>query len=361
MTSGTRLGPAELIAHRAAVALCAVPGPIQERLVGGPISRDGLRLEPELHLLVKAAGAITPRSPTTRMIRETQNRGAVIAGGPQHGVLVGAVRDLDLDIAGRDAGPLRARHYAPLEPAEADGGAAMLVFFHGGGFVFGDLDTHDVPCRVLCRHTGAHVLAIDYRLAPEDPFPAGVLDARAALAWAHAHARDFGVDPARIGVCGDSAGANLSAVVAQVAARDGGPAPACQILFYPAIDRTSHYPSLELFADGFYLTRASIDWFHGQYVGTVPREPDARVNPLLAEDLSGLAPTLLVTAGFDPLRDEGEAYARALAARGNAVTVRRFGSLVHGFLNMVGVSPACRDAVIEIAGATRVLLARKPS
>ncbi len=162
-------------------------------------------------------------------------------------------------------------------------------------------------------------------------------------------------------MCGDSAGANLSAVVAQLAARDGGPAPACQILFYPAIDRASHYPSLELFADGFYLTRAAIDWFHDQYVGTVPREPDARVNPLAARDLSGLAPTLLVTAGFDPLRDEGEAYARALTERGNAVTVRRFGSLIHGFLNMVGVSPACRDAVIEIAGATRVLLARKSS
>jgi acetyl esterase len=358
MTTGTRLGPAELVAHRAAVALCAVPGQVQQRLVGGPISRDGLRLEPELHLLVKAAGVITPRSPTTRMIRETQNRGAVIAGGPQRNVAVGAVRDLDLHVPGR-GGPLRARHYAPPEPA--DGDAPMLVFFHGGGFVFGDLDTHDVPCRVLCRHTGAHVLAIDYRLAPEDPFPAGVLDARAALAWAHAHARDFGVDPARIGVCGDSAGANLSAVVAQVAARDGGPAPACQILIYPAIDRTSHYPSLELFADGFYLTRAGIDWFHEQYVGTGSREPDARVNPLAAQDLSGLAPTLLVTAGFDPLRDEGEAYARALAAGGNAVTVRRFGSLIHGFLSMVGVSPACRDAVIEIAGATRVLLARKPS
>jgi acetyl esterase len=257
--------------------------------------------------------------------------------------------------AGR-VGALRARHYTPLEPSDA-----MLVFFHGGGFVFGDLDTHDVPCRVLCRHTGAHVLAIDYRLAPEEPFPAGVLDARAALAWAHTHARELGVDPARIGVCGDSAGANLSAVVAQLAARDGGPAPVCQILFYPAVDRTSHYPSLELFADGFYLTRAAIEWFHGQYVGTLPLEPhdEARVNPLASKDLSGLAPTLLVTAGFDPLRDEGEAYARALAAGGNEVTVRRFGSLIHGFLNMVGVSPACRDAVIEIAGATRVLLARK--
>ena len=151
---------------------------------------------------------------------------AVFGGRPEP---VAAVADLTLDTAV----PLRARHYAP---AEAGGPRPLLVFYHGGGFVFGDLDTHDTVCRLLCRSSGAHVLAIDYRLAPEHPFPAAVEDARAALAWAHAHAADLGADPARVGVGGDSAGGNLSAVAAQLAARDGGPAPALQLLIYPATD-----------------------------------------------------------------------------------------------------------------------------
>jgi acetyl esterase len=368
MKAGARtFGVKERVAYHAAVALCAVPGPVQERLTGGPIERDGLRLEPELRLLLRAGERAALGAQTSaRELRATQNRAAAIGGGPPSAVPVGAVRDLELDVtSGPASRSIRARHYAPPRrqagaDAGADAGAPLLVFFHGGGFVFGNLDTHDVPCRVLCRHAGVHVLAIDYRLAPEHPFPAAVDDARAALAWAHAHARELGADPARVGVGGDSAGANLATVTAQLAARDGGPAPACQLLIYPAVDRTSHYPSLELFADGFYLTRASIDWFHGQYAGTSPLAPsDARIHPLIAKDLSGLAPALLVTAGFDPLRDEGEAYAHALAGGGNDVIVRRFGSLIHGFFSMVGVSSACRDAVIEIAGATRVLLARK--
>ena len=232
------------------------------------------------------------------------------------------------------------------------------MFLHGGGFVFGDLDTHDAPCRILCRHGGMHVLAIDYRLAPENPFPAAVDDALAALRWAQTHAAELGADPARVGVGGDSAGANLSAVVAQLAAADGGQTPVCQMLIYPAVDRTRPYLSLELFKEGFLLTRDSIDWFHIHYVGdSGAAKTDPRIGPLHAASLAGLAPALVVTAGFDPLRDEGEAYASALLAAGTTTVQRRFDSLVHGFFNMVGVSPSCRDAVIEIAGATRTLFA----
>jgi acetyl esterase len=236
----------------------------------------------------------------------------------------------------------------------------LLVFFHGGGFVFGDLDTHDAPCRMLCRHGSMHVLAIDYRLAPEHPFPAAVEDARAALRWAFAHAAELGADPTRIAVGGDSAGANLAAVTAHLAARDGGPAPTCQMLIYPAVDRTRPYASLALFAEGFLLTRASIAWFHEQYVGARAPLTDPRHAPLHAASFEGLAPALVVTAGFDPLRDEGEAYAAALAAAGVPTLVRRFDALTHGFFSMVGVSTDCRLAVVEIAGATRALLATSP-
>jgi acetyl esterase len=232
------------------------------------------------------------------------------------------------------------------------------VFFHGGGFVFGDLDTHDGVCRLLCRHAGAHILAVDYRLAPENPFPAAVEDARAALDWAFANAGRLGADPCRIGVSGDSAGGNLAAVVSQLAARDGGPAPVLQLLIYPAMDSTGRHRSRELFADGFFLTKAHIEWFETHYLGADrARGLDPRVSPLLAEDLSGLPPTLVVTAAFDPLRDEGEAYAEALRAAGTPARVRRFPGLIHGFAAAAGVSRTCRDAVIEIAGATRTMFA----
>jgi acetyl esterase len=203
-----------------------------------------------------------------------------------------------------------------------------------------------------------HVLAVDYRLAPEHPFPAAVEDALAALRWALAHAAVLGADPARVGVGGDSAGANLSAVTAQLAIAGGGIGPACQMLVYPAVDRTTAYPSMELFAEGFFLTRESVDWFTHQYSGPPgPHLRDPRHGPLHAESHAGLAPALVVTAGFDPLRDEGAAYADALFAAGTITVPRCFHGLIHGFFNMVGVSPACRDAVIEIAGATRALFA----
>jgi acetyl esterase len=321
------------------------------------LAADGDVLDPELALLLavrRAGGTEGVDRVGVAAARERARRQALLLAGPE--VLVGAVRELAVDGA---AGALPARHYAPVEPG---GPHPLLVYLHGGGMVIGDLDTHDVACRRLCRHAGAHVLSVAYRLAPEHPFPAPVRDARAALAWGHAHAGALGADPARVAIGGDSAGATLAAVVARLAARDGGPAPVAQLLLYPPVDRARSTPSLERFAAGPYLTAAEIAWYHARYLdGTGARSDDPLVSPLLAPDLGGLARALVVTAAFDPLRDEGEAYAEALRAAGTPVLVRRMPGLVHGFVNLTGLSRASRDAVVETAGAFRALLARRPA
>lgn len=333
-------------ALRSAVsALGALPEPLRSRLVGPPVAIDGQTLEPEVALLLRIGrglGGIAPGS--VRRTRLSQNFAAKISGGPTERA---GARDVSVPGAHR---PLSARFYPSSEPK-----APLLVYFHGGGFVFGNLDTHDAPCRILREHGALNVLACTYRLAPEHRFPAAVDDARAAFAWASANAEALGADPARVGVGGDSAGGNLSAVVCQLAAREGGPAPAFQALIYPAMDGRSTWRSSALFSDGFYLTRDAIDWFYEVYAGPDEARSDPRVNPLAAPDLAGLAPALVVTAGFDPLRDEGEAYAERLRAAGVPVAVERFGSLPHGFFCMSGVSPKSRAAAIEIAGLVRTL------
>jgi acetyl esterase len=270
----------------------------------------------------------------------------VFGGRP---IAVRATTDLVID----GPAPIPARHYEPPEPG---GPHPLLVYYHGGGFLYGDLDTHDNVCRILCRHAGAHVLAVDYRLSPEHPFPAAVEDARAALRWAHVNAERLGADPSRIGVGGDSAGGNLAAVTSQLAAKDGGPAPVLQLLIYPVTDFTIRRRSRELFGDGFLLTNDEMDWFEANYLGPgSPQASDPRASPLLASDLSGLPPAFVVTAAFDPLRDEGEAYARALQDAGTPATLRRFPGFIHGFINAAGVSRTAREAVVEVAGATRAM------
>jgi acetyl esterase len=356
---GSEPTPVERLGHGLARALAALPPAVQLRLSGRPPVRiDGETLSPQMQLMLalferRAQRPLETMTPAEAR-RERRRLAAVFAGKP---VPIGSVRDLEID-----AGvPLRARHYAP---AEGGGPHPLLVFFHGGGFMYGDLDTHDGACRLLCRHAGAHLLAVDYRLAPEHPFPAAVEDARGALSWASAHARELGADPARLGVAGDSAGGNLAAVASQLAARDGGPAPLLQLLIYPATDVTRRRRSRELFGEGLFLTDAHMSWFEASYLGSVgdPNGHDPRASPLLANDLSGLAPALVVTAGLDPLRDEGEDYAHALAAAGTPVMLRRFPGFIHGFISAAGISRACRDALIEVAGATRGMFAssRRP-
>ncbi len=348
--------PRDRLEYRAARALAALSPRAQVRLSGRPhVQLDGQALEPEIQLtlaMLERQGApaietLPPPQARAQIVRQS----LAIAGKP---VPVGTVHDLQVD--GAD-GPLPARHYAPDE--SHPGPHPLLVFFHGGGFVIGDLDTHDQVCRLLCRHAGVHVLSVDYRLAPEHPFPVPVEDCIAATRWAFAHAAELGADATRVAVGGDSAGGNLSAVVCHLLIRAGEQAPVFQLLLYPATDGAGEYRSRELFSDGFFLTEAQMAWFSAQYIGDA--DPlDTRLSILRAEDLTGLPPALVITAGFDPLRDEGEAYAAALREAGNRVALRRFPGLIHGFANAATVSRVSRDALIEVAGATRALLSIEP-
>lgn len=340
----------ERMQYRVARTLMRLPPNVLVRLSGKPpVQRGGLTLHPQVQLMLalrERLGAVAMSSlPPGEARRRLRREARVHAGEP---VEVGAVRDLVLETP---SGPLKARHYAPVKGATP---RPLLVFLHGGGFVLGDLETHDAPCRLLCRHADLHVLALEYRLAPEHPFPAGLEDARAAFTWARTNAEALGADPARVAVGGDSAGGNLAAVISQLAVREGTPAPALQFLLYPALDRTVDRESLEHFAEGFFLTREDISWFQQHYSQGVCGDP--RISPLLCQELSGLPPAFVVTAGFDPLRDEGEAYARALQEAGTPTTLKRFDGLIHAFANMGGVSPACQDAVVECASVLRNLL-----
>lgn len=337
------------------------PARVQLWLSGKPqIRLDGQDLDPGIQLALRTLelrGAATMvgapgSSPPPGEVRARVHREALVFSRVR--TEVGGVRELEIECA---EGPLRARHYRPLRSSASET-PPLLVFFHGGGFVIGDLDTHDEPCRVLCRHGEVQVLSVDYRLAPEHPFPAGVRDALAAFRWAVAHALELGADPDRVAVGGDSAGGNLSAVTAQLSARDGGPAPALQLLVYPAVDLTeARAPSGRLFADGFYLTENDRQWSTRHYFSGSDRDAsDPRASPALGEDLSGLAPAIVITAGFDPLRDEGEAYAAALRRAGTQVVLDRAPELIHGFINMTTV-PAARDAALRLAGMLHASLA----
>jgi acetyl esterase len=249
-------------------------------------------------------------------------------------------------------GGVPARVYRP----EPDGDVPTIVYFHGGGFVIGDIETHDGICRLLCRDLTAVVVSVDYRLAPEHPFPAAVEDAYAALTAVAKEIAEYGGDPARIAVGGDSAGGNLAAVCAQQAHADGLEL-AAQLLVYPAVDLLGeNYQSRIDNAEGYFLTYADMMWFAVNYLGIEAspeaaldpdmqaRAADPRLSPLLAKSLEGLPPAVIVTAEFDPLRDEGNAYAEALEAAGVRVEHRQFPGLIHGFYGLESVSPAIADA-----------------
>lgn len=341
------------VQYRIVRALMHLPPRVQYALSGSPpIQRDGLTLHPEIQLLLSlrrligAKGMSELEPPLGRI--SLKREAITVAGRPPP---VRAARDLEVT-----SSSLRARHYAP--PA-GSAPAPLLVYYHGGGFVLGDLETHDALCRFLCREVGVHVLSIEYRLAPEAPFPAAVDDARAAFLWAVENAAGLGADPSRVAVGGDSAGGNLATVVSQRCTQEGGPLPAAQLLLYPAVDCSVFRPSADLFAEGFFITRSDITWFMGHYLaGMDPRDP--RVSPALCTRLSGQPPALVVTAGFDPLRDEGDAYALALQAAGTRVIHRRFDPLIHAFASLAGISPACAEATRQICADLRALLQGSP-
>lgn len=321
-----------------------LPARLQRRPAGTPVVLDGQTLATDTQLMLRMQQVI--REPVVETLPIPQGRvallrQAVLAGGD---LSVGEIRDLQ--VAG-----LPARLYVP---SHAPATGPLLVFLHGGGFMYGDLDSHDAPCRFLAERAEVRVLAVDYRLAPESPFPAAYDDAWAAYRWVHEHAAALGVDPARIGVGGDSAGGNLSIGVAIEAARAGVPCKA-QILVYPATDGTRATRSSELFAEGFYLSADFMALATDSYAAAPEDVLDPRFSPAFADLPDDLAPAWVFTAGFDPLRDEGEAFVRRLADAGVPVQHTRFPDQIHGFLNVL-VARSSLAATTAIAVAVKAAL-----
>jgi len=253
-------------------------------------------------------------------------------------------------------GTVAVRLYRPMG-STAGAALPVLVYFHGGGWVIGDLDTHDVLCRSLSNGSGCAVASVDYRMGPEHRFPAAVDDVLAATRWVHRQAASLGLDPGRLAVGGDSAGGNLAAVAA-IAARDAGDLPiAFQLLIYPATDQRRGHPSHEANGQGYLLTRDTMAYFHDHYIDDGRHDLDWRASPLLHGDLSGLPRALVLTAGYDPLRDEGMAYAEALTAAGNRAAYVCFERQIHGFITMGKVLDEADTAIALCCAELRRALA----
>ncbi|WP_026422922.1 alpha/beta hydrolase [Actinokineospora inagensis] len=329
-------------------AVYALPRSVKRLVVGRPVRIDGQELAVDAQLLlllnrlVNGSGMAggDPQQSRVRLVKSSRS----ICGAPIEPV----------EVRGLDLGGVPGRLYTPRG---VDDQAPLLVFYHGGGWVIGDLDTHDNSCRFIAKNGGVKVLSVDYRLAPEHPFPAAVDDAFAAYLYAVEHARELGVDPRRIAVGGDSAGGNLAAVTAYQAVRAGKPKPVFQLLFYPGADATVRRRSRELFATGFFLTDTDMDWFADHYVPDKDKRGDVRLSIARAEDLTGLPPAYIATAGFDPLRDEGEALADALREAGVPVILSRQADLIHGYINYLAAGQRFRDALQEGVTTLKAALA----
>ena len=324
-------------------AALGLPEGVQRVLAGRPVTIDGQTLAVDTQLMLRLERLV--REPSTEDLpldagRRLMVKHTAMAGGD---LPIGAVRDL----------PVADRPGRLYVPSGAPSPGPLLVFFHGGGWVYGDLDSHDPPCRFLAERSGVRVLSVDYRLAPEHPFPAAPDDAFTAYRWAVENAASLGAEVTRLGVGGDSAGGNLAAVTAVEAARTGLPL-ALQLLVYPGTDASRKAASRRLFGSGFYLTEEFMDRSLDRYVPDPAALSDPRVSPLLGEVPAGLAPAYVATAGFDPLRDEGEAYAAKLAEAGVEVELRRFPDQIHGFLNVVGVGRTARAASAQVAARLAV-------
>ena len=290
------------------------------------------------------------REVTPEGLRQVMKMLAAADGPPE------AVASVEDAVAAGPAGPIPLRVY---RPAGTDAGAfplPMLVWYHGGGWVIGDLDTADSTCRKLANRSGALVISVDYRLAPEHPAPAPLDDSWAALRWVAGAAAELGGDSSRLAVGGDSAGGNLAALLAVRARDDGRPSLRHQLLVYPATDLTMSYPSHVENGDGYLLTNEATAWFLSHYLGPDADPKDPAISPLFTDDLSGVANASIITAELDPLRDEGEAYAARLRDSGVAVHLRRYDGMVHGFFQLGGVTPVADSAVSEAASRLRAAL-----
>lgn len=329
-----------------------LPPAVLRTLAGAPVcSPEGFVLDTETQILTKISNLVghSDWAPMgVHKARKVLDHTSRILSSRPEGAL--AIHDEVIRVSG---GVIRARVY---RPAGAQGALPAVVYYHGGGFVLGSLRSHDGECRAIALHAGAVVVSVDYRLAPEHRFPAAVDDGTAAYLWAVNHAASLGIDPRRIAVAGDSAGGNIAAVVAQDL-RDHPERPVFQCLIYPATDLSRSTPSHQYFAERFLLTGRSIDWFMEHYLpkGTDARHP--RASPLFAQSLADLPPALVVTAGFDPLRDEGRLYAEALSAAGTRVEYKCYEGLIHAFLQMSSGPRAAASAVNDILEALRIALA----
>lgn len=327
-----------------------LPGPARRRLAGEPLEIDGRRLDERMQILTRLATARAPRSFDV----ETMRRGeaelvALAAEDPRPDV---AVHDRTIE---GPAGPLPVRLYHP--PAAVDR-APGIVWFHMGGWVIGSLATSHALCTRLAHRVGAVVMSVDYRLAPEHRFPAQLDDGLAAVSWMIANADALGVDPHRVAVGGGSAGGTLTAVVCQQRRRRDEPQPAAQILVYPLTDWRARGGSLDSCAACFPLGTGLVEWFRAQALPDEAAADDERASPGRSSELWGLAPAVVVTAGFDPLRDQGLAYARALEQAGVPVRVRCEDALPHAFTIFGGLVPEARraterlvDDVADVLGA----------
>lgn len=321
--------------------LLRLPAPVLAQLAGGaPQAIDGAPLEPDIHFLVSSLNRAPVPALGESSLREQRRASRIM--WPLLSPWAQVAASHDARVPGPDGYEVPIRIYTPhrlQRPAPA------FVYMHGGGFVLGDLDTHDGVCRHTAAEVGCVVIAIDYRLAPEHPFPAAVNDCLAAVDWVFRSAADLGIVPTRIAVGGDSAGGNLSAVVCQQRKAAGAPLPCLQLLTYPMTDAKPRARSHELFAEGYILTAEAIAWFLDSYLEHSQDYDDPRASPLLQGDLTGLPPAYVATAGFDPLRDEGQAYAQRLRAAGNQVTYVCHPGLIHGYVQMAGASPSSKRAV----------------
>ena len=336
-----------------AVGMSRMPGGVLQAVAGGPPPQlDGQTLDPQLHVMIAVAARLgKPKSHEVSVSQSRQEMREQIH--LVDAAVLGSVSVEDRVIPGGvtpQSPPLPIRIYRPRGLRSP---APLMVYFHGGGFVVGDISTHDAACRVLADRIGCLLVSVDYRLGPENRFPAAVDDALTALRWAQREAAALGADPDRIAVGGDSAGGNLAAVVSHTTLEGGGRGPALQLLIYPVTDMTASFPSRALFAEGFLLEKASIDWFTDHYLAPTEDRRQPRLSPLFAPSVAGLCPAVVVTAGFDPLRDEGRAYADRLRDAGIPVWYRNYPGLTHGFWNMSGVVTEARRALHEASDEAR--------
>ena len=328
-----------------AQALLSLPTPILRAMSGGGVVYVGGRtLDPRLQFLASQARNAAPIS---SLSPEDVRRGEITGLAVVSGALEPGVRVDGLSVPGA-AGPVPARLY---RPERQDASAPLMVWAHMGGGVIGTLDTSHRFCSMLARITRGPVLSVDYRLAPEHRFPAGLEDVLAAYRWARDQASTYGARGVAIG--GDSMGGSFAAIVCQDLKRVGEEQPVLQLMLYPCTDVASETPSMSTYADAFPLNRAMMDWFMGHYLGPDADPADPRLSPLKAADLSGLAPAVIATAGFDPLIDQGAAYGQKLRDAGIATTWRSYDSLCHGFASFTGAVPAADAACREIAGLVR--------